>query len=250
MNGDGRADWVRLGSGDNMQVLINTPSGWVNKSTTFGFNSTQADFDFGSNKFSGPYFLEDYNRDGLMDVVNTMPDPFSASIRVPDQILISTGSGGFGALYPWPTAPAVEYSSGDFDGDGRYDILLTGDDWINNQDGNGCVMINPPVSFATNDGSTMHNVDGFVATLKHYPATGCPFGGSVQSFPVVPYTGQDFNGDGRVELMVPHTSAGGGYCDPLQYRVDLEGRQGCRCGVRDRPDRPARSRRSSIGLGF
>jgi hypothetical protein len=117
----------------------------------------------------------DFNGDGHLDVVVTGSDN-NGNGRV--SILLGNGDGTFQAAQNFPVGiyPG-SVAVGDFNGDGRLDVVVTGSD----NNGNGRVSI------------LLGNGDGTFQAAQNFPAAGT-YPGSVVA--------GDFNGDGRLDLAV------------------------------------------------
>jgi uncharacterized protein (TIGR03437 family) len=144
---------------------------------------------YGSRSGLGNVVVADFNRDGNLDfaVSNTGSNSIS--------ILLGNGNGTFNTNtdYTADTINSVQMlAAGDFNGDGKLDIVVT------DFGCNGCSQPNPKGNIAV----LMGNGDGSFQNYVAYPA-----GDPVQSVAVA-----DFNGDGKPDVAVTNF---------LTYRVNI-----------------------------
>ncbi|WP_018621515.1 FG-GAP-like repeat-containing protein [Spirosoma luteum] len=116
-NGDGRADLaVTIGSSNTVSVLLGTGNGGFGAATNFGVDASP-----------GSVAVGDFNGDGRSDLAATIRrsnnDPLPDNVSV----LLGDGSGGFGAATRFPVGRTFSrIAVGDFNGDGRPDLVSTG----------------------------------------------------------------------------------------------------------------------------
>ena len=176
-NGDGRTDIGLLGGPgwNTLPVAFSIGLGLFNVT-----NGTVGAFSGWAATANVKLVSGDFNNDGFTDVALTggsgwasVPVAFSngnGTFRV-----TNFGIANFGA---WASTPGVKVISGDFNGDGRTDLALTG----------GLGWASVPVALSNGNGT--FNVTNFgIANFATWATT-----------PGVTVVGGDFNGDGRTDL--------------------------------------------------
>ncbi|MCP3369100.1 FG-GAP-like repeat-containing protein [Bradyrhizobium cajani] len=161
VNGDGALDLVVLRSGSTFsysyEVKINDGTGHFTSTTVAG-----------ASEFPSSAALADVNGDGKLDLLVSIYQTFSVSVR------LGNGNGTFGAVTKY-TAGGFISAVGDFNGDGKTDVLLRTDS---------------NVSVLPGDGN-----GGFgTAIFTSLPTS------------AYPVTTGDFNGDGKLDLVTRNNS--------------------------------------------
>jgi RHS repeat-associated protein len=188
IDGDGRADLVRQygNSGGQIDVLLNTPSGWSAVDYSIPGNMEQPAPDY--------WHFSDVNRDGLPDLVSTT-GAIGASAT-----LINIGKGALNAITHthWqlenpnvtlPTYDAKKQHIADVDGDGYYDVVEADQN------------IQGAVAFGT--GSDYSNYTIYPTATGGYATTLAQFIPSSQSSGYQGYVSlADINGDGLADAVV------------------------------------------------
>ncbi len=176
-NGDGRADIALTGVTGWQSV----PVAFSNGDGTFTVTNDSSRFAGWASSAGANVLVGDFNGDGRADIALTGATEFPETIPV----VFSNGDGTFtianqGApgLAGWAQEPNVKVLVGDFNGDGRTDIALTGEA--------GWQSI--PVAFSNGDGTW---------TITNQAAPG--FAVFAQE-PNVKVLVGDFNGDGRTDI--------------------------------------------------
>lgn len=164
LNGDSSIDFVAAASGTNCQLYTNNGTGTFAVSTNFPaiFNSSSI-------------ALADFNGDGSIDIAFGPPTAYAGSSF---GIVVYTNSGS-GVFAPWvtnftsATIPADPITSGDFNGDGKQDLVFV------SAIGSGILDV------LTNNGTGfgLYSTNLFVSTSSGSISTG------------------DFNGDGRLDIL-------------------------------------------------
>jgi hypothetical protein len=181
-NGDGKADIALTGS----PYWSSLPVAFSNGNGTYNITNTYiGDFATWSSNLEVTRLVGDFNGDGRDDIALTGPSEWASL-----PIAFSNGDGSFsvtnsnvGDFATWSADPFVSRLVGDFDGNGRADIALTG------VPGWGSV----PVAFSDGGG-------GFYVT--NYAAASFAFDSMLAAERL---TG-DFNGDGRTDIALRPTS--------------------------------------------
>jgi RHS repeat-associated protein len=182
MNGDGRADLIRMGTSQyDGEVLLSTPDGWA---PAVSYNGASAE-----------YHPQDVNRDGLADLVGNVGGPAEGTY------LINIGSNITGTPFepfsnPSWKAPPGTYLKGDVDGDGLFDTVGFSENWTP-------TPVDTAVRFGTGGGFTTDGTAPYLAAMAPWDPghlTTSPARGNAVT---VLFSMADLNGDGLADLIVP-----------------------------------------------
>ncbi len=237
-NGDGKSD-----------LAVTGPTGWPvlpvafsNGDGTFNVTTTTTYFAIMAATPNAKPLVGDFNGDGRADIALTGPSSWAS---VP--VAFSNGDGSFNvtnaplANFPtWAAAPNAQVLVGDFNGDGRTDIALTGNP----------AWASLPVAFSNGDGTF---------NVTNAPLADFPTWASISRV-----VAGDFNGDGKMDVAL--TGGAGWTSVPVAFSKGdgtftvtdrsivgfggwstTPGVDGPRRGLERRPpDRPGADRRSGL----
>jgi RHS repeat-associated protein len=211
MNGDGRADFVRMGPGDfDIQVRYSSDAGWVVPAEGFSLlplakmdptiKSGTLPFDHTAYQMMR---FQDINRDGLPDLITTWGSFCNGERTVGINTGANTSNGTVWNVVlgsPCPTdQPQDKQLVGDIDGDGFRDVITYYKhypDYLPNAVAGTCDSLNTaacdcPATCFPNDTTCQQNHGGSCAC-------GCPTDTSVSSLPTVTFaTGSGWSTSGN-----------------------------------------------------
>ncbi len=208
INGDGKPDLLVAPGSGSYSLWLNDGSG--------GFSSV------GGTQFF-PYYdrpkLTDFNGDGKADFLSLNYTSLPHIV-----IRMGDGAGNFAAPVSYPINNLQSFVVGDFSGDGQKDIVVAINDAANRSlilylnDGTGALVPGSPISLGTD--TIVHDArdingdgkDDIIATTARNSLTVLLSNGSGGftrgDFPLLPTIYYlklaDFNGDGKVDVMVPY----------------------------------------------
>ncbi len=178
-NGDGRRDVALVGSSafGSIPIAFSVGNGSFNVT-----NTVLADFPGWASLPGVKHLAGDFNGDGMTDIALTgrsgwtgIPVAFSQANGS-----FSVSTRGVSSFPGWAATAGAKAIAGDFDGDGRDDIALTG----------GATWNTIPIAFSNGDGSFL---------VKNHVVTNFPGWAATAGAKAV---GGDFNGDGRDDVLI------------------------------------------------
>jgi FG-GAP-like repeat len=191
-DGDGKTDLALTGGYSNGVAWGSVPVAFSNGDGTFRVTNTGiANFGTYANQANAKAVSGDFNGDGKTDIALTGGFSPNGARWGSIPIAFSNGDGSFHVtntavptFAQWASGPDVHTIAGDFDGDGKADVALTGGLMA----GNAAPWAFLPVAFSNGDGSfrvTTSNISGFATYASQIGAKAAV---------------GDFNGDGKADI--------------------------------------------------